>query len=122
MNTYIRNVLIEIARKKQVIFYQELCDKCYLGLNMRENPADRLEIGRLLGEISKHEFQNDRPLLSALVLTKGGEEGDGFYKLCEELGITSDWRKLKRDGIFAAQEIQRCFDFWRDNTNYLNYK
>lgn len=122
MNKDIRNHLIEIARERQIIYYQELCDKCELRLNMRENPTDRLEIGRLLGEISTHEYQNGRPLLSALVLTKGGEEGDGFYKLCEELGITGDWRKLKKDGIFAAQEIQRCHDFWRDNTNYLNCK
>lgn len=122
MNIEIRNVLIEVARKRQVIHYQELSDRCRLGLNMHDNPSDRLEIGRLLGEISEYEYKNKRPLLSAVVITKSGEEGDGFYKLCESLGITGDWKKLKRDGIFSAQEIQRCHDFWRNSINYEKFK
>lgn len=122
MDKDIRNVLIEIARKKRVIYYQELCDKCQLGLNMRDNPSDRLEIGRLLGDISTNEFNNNRPLLSAVVITKGGEEGDGFYKLCQQLGLTGDWKRLKREGIFAALEIKKCHEFWSNNENYELFK
>jgi len=122
MDKDIRNLLIDIARRKQIIYYQELCDKCQLGLNMRENPSDRLEIGRLLGDISTYEFNNDRPLLSAVVITKGGEEGDGFYKLCQALGLTGDWKKLKREGIFAALEIKKCHEFWSNNENYESFK
>jgi len=122
MNTDVRNLLIEIARKRQIIYYQELCDNCQLPLNMHDNPQDRLEKGRIIGEVSVHEFKQKRPLLSALVIARSGEEGDGFYKLCEDLGITSDWRKLKRDGIFAAQEIGRCHDFWRKDEYYKKYK
>lgn len=122
MNTEVRDMLIEIARKKRIIYYQELCDGCKLPLNMRDNPQDRLEIGSILGEISTYEYKNGRPLLSSLVLARSGEEGDGFYKLCEELGITGDWKRLKRDGVFAAMEIKRCHEFWDDNTKYQNYK
>jgi hypothetical protein len=122
MNTEVRSVLIEIARRRQIIHYQELSDRCSLGLNMHDNPQDRLEIGSILGEISEYENDHDRPLLSALVITRSGEEGDGFYKLCEYLGKTSDWKKLKRDGIFAAQEIQKCHDFWRNNDKYNKFR
>lgn len=122
MNTEVRDLLITIARKKGIIHYQELCDKCVLNLDMGNNPQDRLEIGRILGEISTYENNNKRPLLSALVLTRSGEEGDGFYKLCEELGKTGDWRKLKRDGIFAVQEINKCHNFWSDLSNYNKFK
>ena len=122
MNTEVRDMLIDIARKKGIIYYQELCDGCKLPLNMRDNPQDRLEIGNILGEISTYEHKNGRPLLSSIVLTRSGEEGDGFYKLCEELGKTGDWRKLKRDGVFAVQEIKKCHNFWSDLSNYNKFK
>lgn len=122
MNTEVRDMLIEIARKKGIIYYQELCDGCKLPLNMRDNPQDRLEIGSILGEISTYEYKNGRPLLSSLVLSRSGEEGDGFYKLCEELGITSDWRKLKRDEFFTVQEINKCHNFWSDLSDYNKFK
>ncbi len=112
MNDLVRKKLIEVSKKKAIIGYQELCDACNLKLNMRENSSDRAEIGRILGEISVYEFENNRPLLSAVVLSKNGEEGDGFYKLCQELGFTKNWKKLKEDAIFSVLEIKKCHDFW----------
>ena len=122
MNTVVRSVLIEVARKQKIIHYQELCDACKLKLDMYNNPNDRTEIGRILGEISEYEFDKERPLLSAIVLTKNGEEGDGFFKLCEYLGITNSWKKLKNDDLFVIEEIKRCHEFWADNGNYSKYK
>ena len=113
MNNTVRNKLIEVSKNKSIIGYQELCDACNLNLNMRENPSDRTEIGRILGEISIYEFENNRPLLSAVVLSKSGEEGDGFYKLCQDLGFTKNWKKLKDDGIFSVLEIKKCHDYWK---------
>lgn len=115
MNETVRKKLIEVAKDKAIIHYQELCNACNLKLDMQNNPADRKEIGRILGEISAHEFANKRPLLSAVVLSKNGEEGDGFYKLCQELGITKNWRKLKEEGIFSIQEIIKCHQYWSNN-------
>lgn len=115
MNNKVREKLIEVSRNRKIIFYQELCDACDLGLDMRNSPADRMEIGRILGEISAYEHFNERPLLSALVVTKSGEEGDGFFKLCEELGLTADWRKLKKDDLFSVLEIKKCHEYWLKN-------
>jgi hypothetical protein len=113
MNNLVRSKLIEVAKKNSIIGYQELCDSCGLKLNMRENPSDRAEIGKILGEISAFEYYENRPLLSALVLSKSGEEGDGFYKLCQELGITKNWKKLKNDGVFSIEEIKKCHEYWK---------
>lgn len=115
MNKMVRDTLIEIAKRNRIIYYHELCDKCNLGLDMRNSPSDRIEIGRILGIISEYEYSNHRPLLSALVVSRSGTEGDGFYKLCEDLGITSDWKKLKRDDLFSVLEIKKCHDYWRKN-------
>lgn len=112
MNNKVREALIKVARSKKVIYYQELCNYCGLKFDMFNNPNDRREIGKILGDISIYEFDEGRPLLSALVISRNGEEGDGFYKLCEFLGITKSWKKLKNDGVFAVQEISKCHEYW----------
>jgi len=117
-----RAFLVELARhpRKNIIHYQEFCKKCGLPYDM-SIPYDRKEIGRVLGEISAFEFKRDRPLLSALVVSTNFEEGDGFFKLCEELGMGS-WKSLKQDPGFSAIEMNRCTNYWLDDWNYLKYK
>lgn len=122
MNNEVRNYLIEIARSRKIVYYQELCDSCHLNLDMKNNPTDRKEVGRIIGEISTFEYNNSRPLLSALVLNRVMEEGDGFYKLCENLGLVYDWKRVKKEGTFSLLEIKKCHDFWSDESNYLKYK
>ena len=124
MNARVREYLIDKARQRtnQTVTYQELSDDCGLGLNMQENPSDRITIGGILGDISVHEHNHDRPLLSALVLRSGDSyEGDGFYKLAETLGF-GNWQRLKRDGVFEVQQINECINFWSNATNYVQYK
>lgn len=95
-----------------------LSDKCFLGLDMQQI-QDRNEIGLILGDISRFEHKNKRPLLSALVLRASDDyEGDGFYKLAEELGY-GDWKKLKREGIFEILQIKECIAKWGDDSYYL---
>ena len=90
MNQKVREHLIELARKERTITYQELSDQCKLNLVMRDSENARAEIGRILGKISTFEHENGRPLISSLVITKGDNyQGDGFYKLAEELGYGS---------------------------------
>lgn len=122
MNTRVRSYLIEKARKKQTCFYQELSDACKLGLFMSDSPHDRAEIGRILGEVSENEHENDRPLISSLVISKGENyQGDGFYKLAEALGY-GNWKKLKSDISFEIGQMNKCFEFWEDDHNYSIYK
>lgn len=123
MNEIVRKKLIELARQRgeQTITYQELSDQCNLGLVMRDSEFARAEIGRILGAISEYENKNKRPLLSSLVLSKGSAyEGDGFFKLCEELGF-GPWRKLQKDVTFPSIQMRRCYDFWKDDIKYAQY-
>lgn len=123
MNTIVRSFLIERAREtnNETVHYQELCDKCRLGLDMGRIDH-RAEIGRILGEVSAYEHHNDRPLLSVLVVRAGDNyEGDGFYKLAEELGF-GDWKKLRKSKEFDIIQMNRCIAFWADHSNYIKYK
>lgn len=122
MNQEVRLFLIELARKKSTITYQELSDACNLKLVMRDSEYARAEMGRILGHISTFEYNNKRPLISSLLLSKGDNyQGDGFYKLAETLGF-GNWKKLKNDISFEIGQMNACYDFWRDDLNYSKWK
>ena len=118
----IRAKLIEIARQKTTWTYSQLNDQLNLGLNFN-NKYDRKLIGDWLGEISIYEFNKGRPLLSALITHKGGrrEQGDGFYKLCEELYKT-DWQHLKNDKNWENKKIADCYTYWLNPNNFSSFK
>jgi len=121
MNYRVREYLIDLASKGKYIYYQQLSDACGLGLEMQASEWDRAEIGKILGEVSTYAHLNGRPLISAIVLSKGSlYEGDGFYKLGEELGF-GPWKHL-RDGDFAVKQMNDCYNFWKNNENYTRYR
>ncbi|MFN8143535.1 MAG: hypothetical protein U0073_03860 [Bacteroidia bacterium] len=96
MKKEIREKLIELARLKTPWSYSTLNDQLQLYLNFK-NGYNRDLIGEWLGEISTHEFKKGRPLFSALIIhQEDREQGDGFYKLCEEL-YGKPWQELKED-------------------------
>ncbi|GAA0886416.1 hypothetical protein GCM10009120_50150 [Sphingobacterium siyangense subsp. cladoniae] len=85
-------------------------------------PNHRVQLGNELEKISRYEASHNRPLLSSLVLRKNDfEEGNGFYKMCEELGH-GNWKKLKKDEIFQFQIIKETINFWGQQENYMKFK
>lgn len=118
----IRHKLIELARLKTTWTYSQLNDQLQLGLNFN-NSLDRDLIGEWLGEVSVHEYNNTRPLLSALITHKDNkrEQGDGFYKLCEDIYGTS-WQVLKADKDWENKVIAECFTFWTNADNFKRFK
>lgn len=122
MKREIRKKLIELARLKTPWSYSQLNEHLQLGLNFK-NILDRDLIGEWLGEISTHEFEKGRPLLSALIIyqSKDREQGDGFYKLCEEI-YGKPWQELKANKNFEIEKMKDCYAFWKDNDNYKKFK
>ena len=39
------------------------------------------------------------------------EQGDGFFKLAEELGY-GEWQKLKKDKLFEFDMMKKTHNFW----------
>jgi hypothetical protein len=113
MNTLVRQKLIEIAKQRKTIQYQKLSDVCNLGLSMQDEPQDRLEIGRIVGEISEYEFENNRPLLSAVVVSDlANGPGNGFYELSENLGQYSGSRDINKRYEFWINELNKVYEQW----------
>ena len=74
-----------VARNQDIVFYGEIAPLA--GLDM-SSPDDRIEIGHLLGEISRYEHMQGRPMLSAVVVHKDNNKpGSGFFELAHELGV-----------------------------------
>lgn len=113
MNEKVRQYLIRKAKRKQAVQYSDINIDC--GLSLDFNIAnDRKEIGKILGRVSAYEHENNRPLISSIVIYKsenyGLTLGNGFYNLCEELGIgTSSNLKSKN---YAELEMNKSFEFW----------
>lgn len=110
----VRDILISVASKRSIIIYSDLCQKAALKLDM-SIPADRGKIGDILGNISTFEYNSGRPLLSSVVTTVNGEQGDGFFKLAEILGF-GEWKKLKKTGVFEIEMMKKTHDYWNKNS------
>jgi len=122
MEREIREKLIELARLKTPWSYSQLNEQLLLGLNFK-NDYDRNLIGEFLGDISIHEYEKGRPLLSSLIIHKSSdrEQGNGFYKLCSDI-YGKKWEDLKADKDFELERMKECYSFWKDNENYKKYK
>jgi hypothetical protein len=93
--------LKEVARAASTIFYTEVAEIMDIDPH---NPHIGPIIGRIVGAMSEDEHDQKRPMLSAVVVNKSGENagkpGPGFLGLAEQLG--------RLEGL-TSQEKQ---DFW----------
>ena len=104
MNEELRQILIEVARKRRFMFYGELAPSLNLDMNLDNN---RVEIGRILGEISTYEHQQGRPLLTAIVVHKrDNRPGVGFFNLARELGLYCPGDNQE---AFWTKEVNRVY-------------
>lgn len=107
MKDRIRDTLIKAARNQRVVYYAEVGK--LLNFSM-DNPSHRVELGRILGEISTEEHEKGRPLLSAVVVHKEDHQpGEGFFNLARELGKK---RPDEDSDAFYASELKRVFNAW----------
>lgn len=126
----VRRKLVDFAAAKRTISYQSLSNITDLGLKMR-NEKDVEEISRILDNISRFELQENRPLLSAIVIKANQNiQGGGFFKLCEEkeedlkkfLGCQEFSPSINERQEFSEARINDCYDFWSKRMNFKRNK
>ena len=97
--------LCDVAANELVVFYHQVAPLAGLDMSL---PDDRNRIADILDEISTFEHEQDRPLLSVVVVqTETGRPGKGFYKLATRLGLfsgKSDLDEMDCGGIVARVE------------------
>ncbi len=98
--------LREVARQQTTTHYKDI--EPMLGLKMGD-PADRVRIGQILGEISTQEHAAGRPMLSTVVTRKEDERpGLGFFELAQELGLVG----AMDSETFFIHELKRVHRYW----------
>ena len=102
-------VLLSAARKGEPRVYSEVAP--VVGLDMND-PSHRLEIGELLGLISRAEVRESRPMLSSMIIHKTdfASIGEGFYTLATELGRLKPGEKHED---FLIKEMNVTIARWR---------
>jgi hypothetical protein len=101
--------LLSAAWSGEPKYYSDIAP--VVGLDMND-PNDRLEIGELLGFISRAEVLQHRPMLSSLIIHKADftSIGDGFYRLAGELGRI---RKGEDREEFLIREMNATIATWK---------
>ena len=100
--TVLRNKMISIAKQQVTIYYSDLAPL----VSMHHQSQ---HFHQLLGDISKAERAEGRPLLSAIVVRKGDNwPGGGFFTLAKDLKLHNG----NDDLAYWVQEIQRVHAYW----------
>lgn len=103
------NELVSAARYRGTVTYQEIAQLVGLPLKGRHMGN---EIGHLLGEISKDEVNNGRPMLSAVAVNVQGEPGQGFYALSRDFGKEFDDSREERLKFWKS-ELHKVYEVWK---------
>ena len=111
MNQTLYGELVRLARIRDLTFYSRVAP--LVGLSM-ENDEDRDEIARLLGEIAVYENQNERPMLTSLVIHKGNDNnpGEGFFSIANELELYFGSRDQLQRVTFWSNQVTAVHNYW----------
>ena len=104
--------LRKVAGGRTTITYSELTeDMAKAGLIALDPHSPAL--AALLGQVNVLEREGGHPLISALVVHKGGdlEPGTGFWAFARELGIDPGSGPHARLD-FWTREVERCYATW----------
>ena len=107
--------LIETAKAKKYLSYEEVADMCNLNLS---NPDDKNhKLRDILDEINKFENESNRPMLTVVIVHKSPFKnkmrmcGQGFFILARQLG---KMKPNQTDEDFFIEELKRVQDYWED--------
>ena len=105
--------LIQAALARQTIHYEDVA--AIMNLQGKGQHMSK-ETGHILGEISEDEHNQDRPMLSAVVVQKTGKEkgipGDGFFGLAVDLGKLDPNATDQGKRQFWENELQDTYTQW----------
>jgi hypothetical protein len=102
--------LKDVARESATITYSEIAPLAALNL---ENPAHRNMLGEILGEISTYELENNRPMLSSIVVHSDDRlPGEGFFILARFLGKYHGQGEIA-DMEFFVDQVKRVYSYWQ---------
>lgn len=101
--------LINAARRRGVVTYQELAD--LIGLPLQGSYMGKT-LAIFLGLISQEEAKHGRPMLSAIVVNVGGIPGEGFYPIAIQLGLPVGEGDTARHAFWESEKA-KVYETWK---------
>lgn len=111
MHIEIYNRLLELARAQKLTYYSEIAPLASLSMDIEE---DRDRIASLLWEIVEHERNNDRPMLTAIVVHRGldNNPGEGFFSAGVKIGKFDGSRDPIARLEFWVRQVSEVHGYW----------
>ena len=111
MNQVLYDELVNLARTQRISAYSDVSP--LVGLSMTID-QDREQIALLLSEIAWHEHQNNRPMLTSLIVHKGGDNnpGEGFFAIAKEFSLFNGSRDPILRLEFWANQVRLVHNLW----------
>ena len=109
----VRQRLVELAQAGRWAHYAEV--GALVNLNMA-SPGDRTRLSSVLDSISRDEFRDGRPLLSAVVILSGTNPpmpGNGFFTMARQIGAFTGGSREDAQRFHQA-ELERVFEHWQN--------
>jgi hypothetical protein len=102
-----------VARDQTTITYADLCAEMATAGMLRLEPHSSA-LAALLGQINVLELEAQRPLITAVVVHKGGDmfPGVGFWNMARDVGIDPGATEELRLA-FWVKEFARCHSYWK---------
>lgn len=111
MNQILYDELVRLARSGGLSTYSDVSP--LVGLSMDEED-DRVEIAKLLREIAIYEHNEERPMLTALIVHRGNDNnpGEGFFSIAQEFGLFDGSRNQTSRLVFWANQVTQVHNHW----------
>src|SRR5260370_34466099 len=111
MNTAIYNRLLELARAQKLTHYSDIASLAGLSMDVEE---DRDTIASLLWEIVQHERDDDRPMLTAIVVHRGADNnpGEGCFSAAMKIGKFDGPRDPIARLEFWVRQVSVVREYW----------
>ncbi len=101
------SIMINAAQHHGLCTYQEIAQA--VGLPTSGSFMGSA-IGGLIGEVSRNEIEQGRPMLSSIVVGVSSVPGDGYYTWAKDLGLLSDGQD---QNTFWHSECQKVYELWK---------
>jgi hypothetical protein len=104
--------LREVAQNRTTITYSDLCNELAIATGIRLEPHETPLAG-LLGQVNVLEQEEQKPLISCVVVHKAGDSkpGPGFWNMAKEMGLDIGATEADRERYWIA-ELNRCYATW----------
>ena len=111
VNQPIYDELLRVAQRRGLTTYSDVGPLADLSMDV---DADRDAISKILEEIARHEEEQRRPMLTAVVVHRGDDNnpGEGFFAIATELGRYGGSRNQLRRLEFWVSTVGEVHAHW----------